>query len=426
MRRNEMNAGALSKMFHNKILSSILIVALVFSCQAPLRVSAAENVHGGILGGQTQPEETEQGEDLNVRSVLNDSGSTGGVFTTIPNILGNASGTKDAENGNDDGKSKEDMPKTTMQALLPQMAGAAVLLADRSAEEYLQAVEDAEGASWGYTNLGIANVEDNLNIRSIPQEDGKLLGKLPKNAACEILDETEDGWAHIMSGEVEGYVKAEYLLVGYQAKRRVREFLTTNAVVLTDGLNVRERPDTDAEIITQVAEGEELEFIEEQGEWTKIYLDDQEVYVASEYVEVREELATAITMTEVLYGAGVSDIRASICQYGMQFLGNPYVWGGTSLTKGADCSGFTMSVFKNFGIKLPHSSVAQAKMGTTINIGEAKPGDLIFYGNGKRINHVAIYIGNGMVVHASNPRTGIRTSGVRYRTPVKAVRILYD
>ena len=99
---------------------------------------------------------------------------------------------------------------------------------------------------------------------------------------------------------------------------------------------------------------------------------------------------------------------------------------GTSLTKGADCSGFVMKVFQKYGVKLPRNSRAQANCGTTIKVAEAKPGDLIFYAKGKTINHVAIYIGNGQVVHASSPKTGIKISNVSYRSPYKAVRVLYD
>ena len=303
--------------------------------------------------------------------------------------------------------------------------GAGSLFGRKTREEYLAAREAAEGASWGYTNLGISNVSDNLNIRALPGEDGKLVGKLPKNAACEILSE-ENEWTRIRSGEVEGYVKSEYLLSGLAAKTRVREFVTDVVKVGTDGLNVREEPGTDSPIVTQVATGEILDYVGTEGDWVAVLLDDETVYVSADYVEVTSELRTALTMTEVLYGEGVSDVRASLCNYALQYVGNPYVWGGVSLTRGADCSGFVLSVFKNYGVTLPHSSVSQANMGSRISLGEAKAGDLVFYGNGRRINHVAIYLGGGRVVHASNPRTGIRVSNVGYRTPVKVVRILQD
>lgn len=301
----------------------------------------------------------------------------------------------------------------------------AILEATKTEQEYAEAYEKAKNANWGYTNLGIAHVDNNLNVRAVAAEDGKLVGKLPKDAACEVLD--DDGtWAHIKSGKVEGYVSLEYLLTGIPAKRRAEELATTMARVKTDGLKVRAEANTDSEVITLVANGEELEVAAVEGDWVKVYLDDQEVFVSAEYVEVSSELGTAITMTELFYGQGVSDVRVDVCQYAKEFLGNPYVWGGTSLTKGADCSGFVLSVFKKYGVSLPHSSVAQANLGTTIKVSEAKPGDLIFYGNGKSINHVAIYIGGGQVIHASNPKSGIRISNTSYRSPVKAVRILYD
>lgn len=305
------------------------------------------------------------------------------------------------------------------------IGSSAILISDKTAEDYELAYERAKNANWGYTNLGIADVSDNLNIRAIAAEDGRLVGKLPRNAACEVID-TDDTWAHIKSGSVEGYVSLEYLLTGVPAKYKAEELAVTVAKVTTDGLNVRAEANTDSEVITLVAQGEELEVAAVEGDWVKVLLDDDEVYVAAEYVEVSAELSTAVTMTELLYGQGVSDVRVDICQYAKEFIGNPYVWGGTSLTKGADCSGFVMKVFQKYGVKLPRTSRTQANCGTTIKVSEAKPGDLIFYAKGKTINHVAIYIGNGQVVHASSPKTGIKISNVSYRTPFKAVRVLYD
>lgn len=293
--------------------------------------------------------------------------------------------------------------------------------------EYIEIAKKAEGTRWGYTNLGVCNVEENnLNIRQEPNESGKMVGKLPKNAACEIVS-VEDGWAYIISGKVEGYVKEEYLLSGFGAIKKGKELASTMAVASTDALNIREEPNTDAEIVTQVAQGETLDVVEvlDSG-WIKVYLDDEEVYVSKDYVEIKSDLATAITMTELLYGQGVSDVRVDLCQYAKQFLGNPYVWGGTSLTNGADCSGFVLSVFKKYGVSLPRSSRSQANCGVSIKASELQPGDLVFYAKGGTINHVAIYIGNGQVIHASSPKTGIKISAYNYRTPHKMVRILQD
>ena len=296
-----------------------------------------------------------------------------------------------------------------------------------TAEEYLNIAKQAKGASWGYTNIGIAEVESgNLNVRAVPSTEGKLVGKMPKDSACEVLEEA-DGWAHIQSGEVDGYVSTDFLLIGPDAKLRAAELVRTVAVAQTDGLNVRDAADTQSAVMTQVLKGEELDFVEDLGDWVKIDLDGEDAYVAKEYVTVEDTLKTAITMTELLYGEGVSDVRVDLVEYAKQFVGNPYVWGGTSLTKGADCSGFVMSVFKKYGVKLSHSSRAQANEGTKISTADLLPGDLIFYANSSgTINHVAIYIGGGRVVHASNPKTGITISKYNYRTPKKCVRVLYD
>ena len=222
-------------------------------------------------------------------------------------------------------------------------------------------------------------------------------------------------------------MKEEYLLTGFDAKKRGQELASAIAVSTADGLNIREEPNTDAEVVTQVASGEILDIVEIQEDgWIRVYLDDEEVYVSADYVEVKSDLNTAITMTELMYGQGVSDVRVDLCQYAKQFLGNPYVWGGTSLTKGADCSGFVLSVFGKYGVSLPHSSRAQSGMGTSISASELQPGDLVFYAKGGTVNHVAIYIGGGQVIHASSPKTGIKISAYNYRTPHKMVRILRD
>lgn len=295
-------------------------------------------------------------------------------------------------------------------------------------EECLAAAESAQGAFWGYTNLGIANVgSGNLNVREEPSTSGKLVGKMPNDSACEILETTEDGWAKITSGEVNGYVSMEYLYTGADAVMRASELINTVAIVNADALKVRDEASTDSAVLTQVPKGEELDVLEVLEGWVKVSIDGNEAYVSAEYVTVEEKLRTAITMSELRYGQGVSDLRVDIVEYAMQFLGNRYVYGGTSLTNGVDCSGFTMGVYKHFGIKLSHHSGTQAREGTKITAAELQPGDLIFYADSSgTINHVAMYIGNGQVIHASDPKSGIKISNYKYRTPVKYVSILKD
>ena len=296
--------------------------------------------------------------------------------------------------------------------------------AENEATEPDEEVREPE-TYWGYTNLGIAHVDNHLNIRQEPNENAKLIGKLTKDAACEILDIDENGWAHIKSGKVEGYCSTEFLYMCDAAIARGKEVASMIAVVNTETLKVREEPNTESIVITLIPQEEELEVVEimDNG-WVKFLLDDEEAYVSGEYVDVEERLEKAVTLTELLYGQGVSDVRVDLVQYAKQFVGNPYVWGGTSLTNGADCSGFTMSIYKKYGVSLPHHAASQAQLGTKVSLGEAKPGDLVFYAKNGSINHVAIYIGSGQVIHASSPKTGIKISGVNYRTPACVRRFL--
>lgn len=293
-------------------------------------------------------------------------------------------------------------------------------------EEDTKVQEEAEPEThWGYTNLGIAHVDNHLNIRQEPSENGKLIGKLSKDAACEVLEIDDNGWAHIKSGKVDGYCSTEFLYLGDEAIARGREVASMIAVVNTQTLKVRGEPNTDSIVITLIPQEEELEVVEVMDNgWIKFLLDDEEAYVSGDYVDVEERLEKAVTLTELMYGQGVSDVRVDLVQYAKQFVGNPYVWGGTSLTNGTDCSGFTMSIYKKYGVSLPHHAASQAQMGTKVDFGSAQPGDLVFYAKNGSINHVAIYIGNGQVIHASSPKTGIKISTWNYRTPACIKRFL--
>lgn len=275
----------------------------------------------------------------------------------------------------------------------------------------------------GYTNLGIAQVDSSLNVREQPDTNSDIVGKMQGDAGCEILE--DDGeWLKIESGQVTGYVKAEYIITGEAAVAKAQEVMKTIATVTTQTLNVRAEMNTDCTKLALMPEGEELEVLNQYDGWVEVDLDGDVGYASTDYVEISQQLPKAQTMTELKYGQGVSDTRVSLVAYATQFVGNPYVWGGTSLTRGADCSGFVLSVYANYGVYLPHSSRAQAGCGTRISASEAQPGDLFFYGSGKGINHVAIYIGNGQIVHASSPSTGIKISNAYYRSPVCVVRVL--
>ncbi len=316
--------------------------------------------------------------------------------------------------------------ENTVNAVIKPAGVGAILDETVDADQCMEALEEAKEERkkfYGYENLGVAKVDDYLNVRKDPNESGELVGKMPRHAGADVLGE-ENGWYKIKSGKVTGYVRADYLLTGADARTLADEKAADMAVCNSGGLRVREEPSLEACVITQVAEGEELEVVAVEGEWVKIMLDDEEAYVFGEYVDIAKKLEKAVSMVELKYGQGVSDVRVDLVNYAKQFLGRPYVWGGTSLTNGADCSGFVLSVFKKYGVSLPHYSGSQAKMGTQISLSEAKPGDLVFYAKNGTVNHVAIYIGNRQVIHASSPRTGIKISNASYRTPYCVRRIL--
>ena len=282
--------------------------------------------------------------------------------------------------------------------------------------------EDAD-TIYGYKNLGIAQVEGNLNVRKKASTDSKVVGKMTNGDACEIIS-VKDGWAEITSGKVEGYVKTEYLLTGDAAEKAANEEVATVVTVNTTTLRVRKHASEDSAIVSLVGEGEDLVVEKSKNGWYKVEVDDQKGYISGDYVDVSKKLPTASAVTELERGSGYTDTRVSLVQFALQYVGNRYVWGGTSLTNGIDCSGFTMQVYARYGVGLPHHAASQPAYGTRISASQAKPGDLFFYGSGSSISHVGIYIGNGQIVHASNARTGIKISSAYYRTPICVVSYL--
>lgn len=312
-----------------------------------------------------------------------------------------------------------------------------------------------------YDRLGISKVNNNswLNIRKGPGEDKKIIGKLPKNAGCHIYKINKDGWAKIVSGKVKGWVKAEYLVTDEAAEEYAKEVATRMATVTTTTLKLRTLPSTDSRVYDLVGVEEEMDikkehltenyvqkFVDKLKEddeeglenvnmdammadldnWVCVTLDNEKVFVHKDYVDISYKLERAVAVDEVKADEanGISSTRADMVEFAKKYLGGKYVYGGTSLTNGTDCSGFTMRIYEHFGYSIPRTSSAQASYATGIKGSEAKPGDLFFYGSNGRVSHVAMYIGNGQVIHASNERTGIKISNAYYRTPIKIGRIL--
>lgn len=277
-----------------------------------------------------------------------------------------------------------------------------------------------------YNNLGISSVDNYLNVREEPSEDGKIIGKMTSKSAGEILETTEDGaWYKIKSGPVTGYVKAEFILTGAAAKNEALEVAELMAIVSTDRLNVRTEPSMDSQIWTQISNNERYAIMNQTDGWVEIELDSTSAFVSTDFVDVRYALPEAIKFTPLDENLS---LRNKMVNYALQFVGNRYVWGGNDPHTGADCSGFVKYVYSKIaGITLNRVSRDQAKQGKQIKSSEMKPGDLIFYTDRRgTINHVAMYIGNGQIVHAASRRSGIKISTWNYRNPYKIINLLGD
>lgn len=285
-----------------------------------------------------------------------------------------------------------------------------------------------------FQNTAISIANDYVNIRKEPNTESDIKGKLYQGSAATIL-KTEGDWVKITSGSVTGYIRKDYLAIGAEAAKLADKYGKLYATVKkgTDTLNVRREKSTEADILAQLDDGDSRLVKGEAAEWVKIKTSEGMGYVAKEYVTTKLHFEKAVSIQEERAKQAAdgnttsnttSSQSSSIASYALQFVGNPYVWGGTSLTNGADCSGFTMSVYAHFGYGLPHSSAAQSGYGTPVSLGALQPGDLVFYRHGGSIGHVAMYIGGGRVVHAQCANTGITTSSVYYNTPTCARRII--
>ena len=293
-----------------------------------------------------------------------------------------------------------------------------------------------------FDQLVVAATDGYINIRETPEDEGisNIVGQFPEHAGGELLETVEaDGrtWYKIRSGGVTGYVSAEYCVTGNEARNIAVDAAQLTAYITTDALNVRSEPSLEATAWTQVTRDQSYHVLDQLDGWVEIELDGTDDEEGSD----RAFISTRDNNVEVTYGLPVAieyypaleaenaqmAFRNSIVNYAVQFVGNPYVWGGTSLTNGADCSGFVQSVLRHFGISVPRVSRDQARSGNRITSDQMRPGDLVFYANSSgTINHVAMYIGNGQVVNAASRRSGITIYRWNYRTPVAIRDVIGD
>ena len=292
---------------------------------------------------------------------------------------------------------------------------------------YLVPTEEGE-----YLNMAFSDTGDFTYIRNAPDENSDWVGKLYEDSAAQVL-EYLDGWTKIRSGAAEGYVPADTLITGNEAQEHAGAYENNTVTVTANVLNVRDGQGTDTNILTQIRMDEQYQVTGDPVDgWYPVTIGEIDGWVCGDYVteeisysygETKEEEEKRIAEEErrKQEAGSTATVGQAVIDYACQFVGNPYVWGGTSLTNGADCSGFVQSVYAHFGISLPRTTYDMVNSGYAVSYEEAQPGDLILYGD---CSHVGLYMGDGNIVNALNSDKGICICSATYSNIYAVRRVL--
>lgn len=293
-------------------------------------------------------------------------------------------------------------------------------------------------------NLIINNSSKNLYIYKETNKDSEIVGVLSSNSIGEVTDirtfeneiekylADEPEWYYIKSGDYSGYIKNEDLLKGEKAINKLNNIYEKILKVTANSVRVRREQNTESDIIDVLSSNTIVNInvnkYEKGMDWIPVIINEEEGYIKSNLVEVVDKVnfATKYEKPKPKETKKIQKIMppssespSAVVEYAKQFLGNPYVWGGTSLTNGADCSGFVMKVYEAFGVSLPHSSYSDRFVGKAVAYNEIQPGDIVCYDG-----HVGIYAGNGQIINALNKRKGITMTDVNYDTVLAVRRVL--
>lgn len=372
--------------------------------------------------------------------------------------------------------------KMRLSMVMLTIAASVLTTGNIKADEKDTTKETSTATESKYANKAVADIYSTttLNIRKKGSINAKIVGKMKKGNIATVLKKGSE-WSKVRSGNVTGYVKNQYLVFGDEIENFAKQNVKKVAKVQTETLRVRKKASTNSKIVTLASEDDKLKVKKQTDDWAKVKVDGQTGYVSKDYAKVTYSFGKAKSMKQIqaeqeakeakkraeeaarnkpvsttssshtsntgttsgstagstqttkkasvsVSSSGSLATGSRIASYAQQFVGNPYRYGGNSLTGGIDCSGFTQQIMAKFGYSISRTSSSQSCDGRAVSTSNLRAGDLVFYGDGGSIDHVALYIGGGQVVHASNsapyPRGGIKISNVNYRTPICARRII--